>query len=157
MVSAQLVKWTSRLLRWMQPTRRGLQEAADQQHGKQSKLTTFNHLTMENDLRKLAAADRDAVEEFRNRKMGIKGGGKSGDSDAWVCDDMTINNSGKSNLLELALLLLLGLGGMYYINKDKAPTPQEVNVDDSEYEVRFFDKDGNLITVPHISQKPKEG
>ena len=30
-----------------------------------------------------------------------------------------------------------------------------VNPADSEYEVRFYDKDGNPIVVPHISTRPK--
>lgn len=45
----------------------------------------------------------------------------------------------------LALSLMGGSG--------EAPQPPPpTSVSDSEYTVRFFDKDGNLIEVPHISQ-----
>jgi hypothetical protein len=36
-----------------------------------------------------------------------------------------------------------------------APTPAAVDVLDSEYEVRFFDRNGSLIEVPHVSQMPR--
>lgn len=61
---------------------------------------------------------------------------------------------------ELAVLGGLGLGGLYVVN-DKGeqvpltPPPAVVQpaqpIPDSEYEVRFFDKDGNQIMVPRYT------
>lgn len=35
-----------------------------------------------------------------------------------------------------------------------SPSQPESSVPDSEYEVRFFDAEGNPIQIPHISEKP---
>ena len=35
------------------------------------------------------------------------------------------------------------------------PEPPAVVVPDTEYEVRFYDRDGNPIVVPHINTRPK--
>lgn len=37
------------------------------------------------------------------------------------------------------------------------PIPSVPPLSDSEYQVLFYDKDGNLISVPHISTRPKGG
>lgn len=49
----------------------------------------------------------------------------------------------------VAILLLLKGGGQ------PASPPPYPGPADSAYTVRFYDKDGKLIDVPHISQKPK--
>lgn len=61
---------------------------------------------------------------------------------------------------ELVALGGLGLGGLYVMNDGKKeyvtppPTPAATAPADSEYEVRFYDKDGNQITVPRFQPKP---
>ena len=63
---------------------------------------------------------------------------------------------------ELAVLGLMGLGGAWvYSNSNSnsnnttqpAAPAQQVGPIDSEYEVRFYDADGNPIDVPHISTR----
>jgi hypothetical protein len=53
---------------------------------------------------------------------------------------------------ELAVIaaMLLGGGalGMHYFASERQAPPV-----DSEYEVRFYDKDGNPIHVPHVSRR----
>jgi len=58
---------------------------------------------------------------------------------------------------ELAVLALGGLGayGLWsYNQEDKVPIvpPAQVAPIDSEYDVRFYDSEGNLIDVPHVSE-----
>ncbi len=68
---------------------------------------------------------------------------------------MGVNSSKTTNVSglgwkELAVLGALGLGGYYVAtqpNEVPQPIPQ-VEPADSAYEVRFYDKDGNLIEVP---------
>lgn len=63
-------------------------------------------------------------------------------------------------LLAIGALLLAG-GGMYqYFNHEThqaapatAPVPSGGPAD-SEYEIRFYDADGRLVPVPHITQRP---
>lgn len=138
-------------------------EAADQHLGKRAKLTTLHDLTLAQDFKALAADDRNAVAQFR-AKMGIKPQQPCGDSDAIVADDMTINNSSRSNLLELILVAALSGGLGWWFSGQAKPQPQPPlreapewpGVPDTEYEVLFFDADGNRIDIPHISQKPKK-
>lgn len=74
-------------------------------------------------------------------------------------EDVYVNNS-KTGLgwKELLVLGLMTLAGLYFFQKlgPQSPLPStNISPSDSEYEVRFFDKDGNPIIVPHISTKPK--
>lgn len=80
--------------------------------------------------------------------------------DIGVDDDVNVDNSQRNSGFgwkELAVLATGGLGAMYMFSGVQ-PAPQAVPSEnyaplhDSEYEVRFFDKEGNLIKVPHISQ-----
>ena len=85
-------------------------------------------------------------------------------------DDMNITQTkvgiGTAGALGIAaaagLPSMAAVGGMAWaLLRDKGeptppPTTPAVDVGDSEYEVLFFDKDGNQISVPHISTKPKE-
>lgn len=81
-----------------------------------------------------------------------------------VDDDVHVDNSRKGmTWKELAVIsgTLLGMGSLYaYMNKPPqaptAPPAQPAGPVDSEYQIRFFDKDGNLIEVPHISQRPDQ-
>lgn len=63
--------------------------------------------------------------------------------------------------LSAALPALIGACvACYVLMKHPAPSgPQSqappFTVPDSEYDVLFYDKDGNQISVPHISTKPK--
>lgn len=54
-----------------------------------------------------------------------------------------------AGLLPIAGFLLAS-----YLNKPTPATPTQPPAADSEYEVRFFDADGNPIKVPHISTRP---
>ena len=59
---------------------------------------------------------------------------------------------------ELAVIGATMIGGGALVATflgDKAPPPAATSPADSEYEVRFFDADGNPIAVPHISERPK--
>lgn len=82
-------------------------------------------------------------------------------------DDVHIDNSrtGFSTGQILGLGAAAGLPGIVVaailglaLLRDRAPEPAPQaaagSVLDSEYEVRFYDKDGNLIEVPRISQRP---
>lgn len=74
--------------------------------------------------------------------------------------DEMISVSNKSGLdwKMAAVLAAAGLGGYHLYNQNSnqqtatpsAPAP--VSPVDSEYEVRFYDADGNPIQVPHISK-----
>lgn len=78
-----------------------------------------------------------------------------------------IDNSRRSGMgwKELAVIgaMLLGGGtlGFLALDRDTQQTQQPTQqtpppLYDSEYEVRFYDRDGNPIDVPHISQRPTE-
>lgn len=63
-------------------------------------------------------------------------------------------------VIAAALLGTAGLG-LHYFGTDKTETTttnttQPAGPDDSAYTVKFFDRNGNPIDVPHISQRPKE-
>lgn len=57
-----------------------------------------------------------------------------------------------------AVLAAAGLGGYALHQQGQAVTEPRppVIADDSEYQVRFYDRNGNLIDVPHISKKPQQ-
>lgn len=86
-----------------------------------------------------------------------------------------IDNSRQTGMgwKELAVIgaMLLGAGGMSLLGikmfSDDNNVPQQTQQTtpnqeylppvDSDYMVRFWDKDGNPIDVPHISKRPKDG
>lgn len=152
------LKWLPRAIRFLAPFRKGAQEASDQYLGKSAKIQTFNDMTMAADLDELAEEDRAGVAALRQKTMGIGGGkGDAGNKDRIVCDDMTINNSSGS-LPAMLLMCALGAAAMWFLGNKlnqppvAQPSPDApVVVDDTEYEVRFYDKDGNQITVPRYS------
>jgi hypothetical protein len=114
-------------------------------------------MTMAADLDELAEDDREAVAQFRERKMGFtRGNGGASNKDRIVCDDLTIN-SGGNGLLAMVLGAVLALiAAWFFLGKGQPPAeakPVEVNVPDSEYDVLFYDKDGNQITVPRLPVK----
>ena len=74
-------------------------------------------------------------------------------------DDLNVDNSKHNYGLDwksLAVLAAALLGGGYMVSDIviNNETPAAVSPVDSEYDVRFYDANGNLIDVPHISQKP---
>lgn len=83
-------------------------------------------------------------------------------------DDMNITNTkvGIGTAGVIGIATAAGLPGVllagYLLFKDARPEPTapqpspEVSVPDTEYDVLFYDKDGNPIQVPHISTKPKQ-
>lgn len=67
----------------------------------------------------------------------------------------TVNGVGWKELAVAGLLALGGYGLWLRGQPSPAPAPPAFEGPlDSEYEVRFFDADGNPINVPHISQRP---
>ena len=86
-------------------------------------------------------------------------------------DDMQFSNSSTSGMgwKELSVIGLIALAlifGSQWMNRSPVNVQQQTQTPaaaptqtkaptDSEYMVRFYDKDGNPIDVPHISQKPK--
>lgn len=52
-----------------------------------------------------------------------------------------------------ALLVMSKFGGEPSAPSAGSPPPSAQSLQDSEYQVRFYDKDGNLIPVPHVSQR----
>lgn len=56
---------------------------------------------------------------------------------------------------ELAVIAATGLGGLWLYDQrtTEAPAPTQVAPVDSEYDVMFYDADGNKIDVPHISTR----
>lgn len=57
---------------------------------------------------------------------------------------------------ELAVIGAIGLGGLHFWGQQPTspPVSPAASPADSNYVVRFYDKDGNPIDVPNISQKP---
>lgn len=157
------LKWIPRAVRFLIPFRKGIQEAADQYIGKKSKAQTLDDLVMVRDHQELAEADRAGVAALRTKYgLGMTTAKGAGDRDTWACDDMTINAS-RGGMAEMLLGAVLGAAGLYFLG-DKlngpspapAPTPTAtpdtpVVVDDTEYEVRFYDANGNLINVPRYT------
>lgn len=60
----------------------------------------------------------------------------------------------------IAAILGASALGYGYMNRPESPPAQPpaavAGPYDSEYSVTFYDKDGNLIEVPHISTRPKQ-
>uniref|UniRef100_A0A6M3KW04 Uncharacterized protein n=1 Tax=viral metagenome TaxID=1070528 RepID=A0A6M3KW04_9ZZZZ len=75
-----------------------------------------------------------------------------------MADDMafeqhvTRTGMGWKELAVIAAALLGGGGLAAYALRDPPLVQQQAPLD-SEYEVRFFDADGNPISVPHISER----
>jgi hypothetical protein len=74
--------------------------------------------------------------------------------------DVRVNKQSGLSWKELVVIAGAGLGGFALLTRDdSAPAPTPVvqpasgGPVDSDYDVRFYDKDGNLIDVPHISEK----
>jgi hypothetical protein len=66
------------------------------------------------------------------------------------------NGFGWRELLVIGLLLLGGVGGTAYMAQSqisKPDTPSAASPVDSEYEVRFYDANGNPIDVPHVTER----
>lgn len=150
---SQIFKVAARLMRWKNPFQKGAQEASDQYVGKKSKLTTFEDMTYATDLKELAEADRASVAQFRAKKMGIKPASGGENKDSWVCDDMTINAG--SSMPSVLLALIAGGAAVWCFSNKVTPAPQPAppaaaSPVDSEYEVLFYDKDGNQIQVPRM-------
>ena len=83
--------------------------------------------------------------------------------DIGLDDEVNVDNSRTATGMgwkELAVIAAAGLGGtglfMSLQPQPSQPAPQVSPLPDSDYVVRFFDKDGNLIDVPHISKRPQE-
>jgi hypothetical protein len=99
-----------------------------------------------------------AKRDWRNR-LASKLAHKSLDIDE--DEDVNVDNSRIGiGWKELAVIGLMGLGGAWiYNNTNNNTTPPAATVQpgngpiDSEYEVRFYDADGNPIDVPHISTR----
>ena len=80
-------------------------------------------------------------------------------------DDMDLNVRNGMGWKELAVVGAMVLGaawGAKYFAVPESPAPPAVTVPatppvDSEYEVRFYDAEGNVIPVPHVNQKPPPG
>lgn len=75
-------------------------------------------------------------------------------------DDMHVDNSKRQYGItwkEMAVIGALGLGGFYVYNQSNqqqpAQQPAALSPADSEYEVRFFDADGNPIKIEPLPQK----
>lgn len=99
-----------------------------------------NHMTWKNDL------DRKAA----HKALGLP-------------EDMNISADNRRSGLgwkEMAVLAAAGLGGWHMYNQSQQPPiPQQAIQQgpvDTEYEVRFYDADGNLIDVPNIAKRPVE-
>lgn len=154
------VPWYARLNPFRKQFRNPRLAMADQVWVKNAKLDSLEEAVAVRDIQELGDADREAVAHFRDQKMKWqKQPEKTGDRDTWVCDDMTIN-AGRSSLPEVIVTAALCLGaawGWSTYQKPSIPKAEvKLDTEDSAYEVLFYDKDGNPISVPHISTKPKE-
>jgi hypothetical protein len=71
-------------------------------------------------------------------------------------DDVDVRVKRGLGWQELAVIGATALGvGWLFTGRDESLIPAPVPIVqpiDSEYEVRFFDAEGNLIDVPHVSQ-----
>lgn len=82
-------------------------------------------------------------------------------------DEMEVNQYHRSGIgwKELAVVAAAGVGGLaawqHFGSRDDPQAPPAAVAPagpwDSEYEVRFYDKDGTPIDVPHISKRPEPG
>ncbi len=76
-------------------------------------------------------------------------------------DDMDLNVKNGLGWKELAVVGAMVLGAIgvtnyFTVPQQGPPTPPAaVSPVDSEYEVRFYDADGNVIPVPHVNQRPQ--
>lgn len=76
-------------------------------------------------------------------------------------DEMQVTNANQSSVgmgwKELAVVAAATLGGIALWQNSttpQVPTPNPISQPaDSEYEVRFYDADGNLIDIPRIPRK----
>lgn len=79
-----------------------------------------------------------------------------------VEDVQNVGNKFGMTWKELAVIgavLLGGYGAHNYFSSEVTQSPQAATTQgaapvDSEYEVRFFDADGNPVSVPHVSARP---
>jgi len=86
-----------------------------------------------------------------------------------IPEDMGVNVTNTRRGLELGWREILAAGVVgatglaFWMQPWQSPkeieptTTQQQGPIDTEYDVLFFDKDGNPITVPHIDTRPKEG
>ena len=78
-------------------------------------------------------------------------------------DDMQIHASHGLDWKGLAVivagLVLAGLGGGYVVSSQSQQTTQQAapteaaEIDPQAFEVRFYDAEGNLVPVPHVSTR----
>lgn len=72
-------------------------------------------------------------------------------------EDMNVTNTRVGlGWKELAVIAATGLGGFYLWNQTNQPAtptqPAAVSPNDSEYDVRFYNAEGELIKVPHLDE-----
>lgn len=74
-------------------------------------------------------------------------------------DDTNINaNKYGFGWKELAVIGGLVVGGLYLLRDEPpavSPPPAATSPVNSEYDVLFYDADGNPIAVPHVSSRPE--
>lgn len=144
-------------------------EAASQYLGKQAKMEVALDGVFAKQLHDIAEDEVAAVQQYRQKNTGIGGtlgpGGKKGTAvgDFIVCDDyqrglspITVAVIVIVAILAIVLVAAMAAWGATVLMKHDEQKPVTANAIDTEYEVRFFDRDGNPITIPHISQKPAE-
>jgi hypothetical protein len=75
-------------------------------------------------------------------------------------DDLNVDNSVHKHGMDwksLAVIAATVLGGGFLasnvFNNNPVQPPGAVSPTDSEYDVRFYDAEGNLIDIPHISKR----
>lgn len=69
-------------------------------------------------------------------------------------DDMqNVGNRSGMTWRELAVIGVMVLGAGWIAANHMSAT-QQTAPEDSEYEVRFFDAEGNPVDVPHVSRRP---
>jgi hypothetical protein len=159
------------------PIKESVQEAASQQLNKQVKLETAHQKAMADSLRLLDQQERNNVQRYMDQKVFNGETSRIPQSDSVVCDDMNFTfeqprgvDIGKLLLVGLVfvggaalttlLLVAIGAGAWFLLGRQK-PTPvpvtppAAVNVDDSEYEVIFWQRmpDGSMkkIDVPRVN------
>ena len=71
-----------------------------------------------------------------------------GDDDMNISPKTTINGLGWKEMLVMALV-----GLAFYFGSQSPVATQQQSPIDSEYEVRFYDKDGNPIEIPQYQPK----
>lgn len=126
--------------------------------GKQSKLETAVDGIFAQQMHEAAQDEIETQRQYRQRTLGETPTDRKRKKmgDFIVCDDY---RKGVSpivlGIVAVVAIIMAGLAlwALLWMAAQRAEPPEYPGPPDTEYEVRFYDRDGNVIHVPHISQR----